>query len=59
MLKQKSALILLMLATLLLCSFSAVSAQEEQITITLSVWGMPWEDKIYTEFAIPKFGSSP
>jgi len=39
MLKQKSALILLMLATLLLCSFSAVSAQEEQITITLSVWG--------------------
>lgn len=55
MLKQKSALILLMLATLLLCSFSAVSAQEEQITITLSVWGMPWEDKIYTEFAIPKF----
>ena len=26
-----------------------------QVKIQLSVWGMPWEDQIYTKYAIPQF----
>ena len=32
-----------------------VSLAQEKTKIQLSVWGMPWEDDIYTKYAIPQF----
>src|SRR5690554_5640416 len=32
-----------------------VTQAQEPVELTMSVWGMPWEDRLYTEFAIPQF----
>jgi len=44
---------LIVLVTVMIMSMAG--GAQEQVTITMSVWGMPWEDKIYTDFAIPQF----
>lgn len=31
------------------------AAPEEVVTISMSVWGMPWEDLLYTDILIPMF----
>jgi len=44
------------LLVLMLCGiFVGVVQAQEKVELTMSVWGMPWEDKLYTDFAIPQF----
>lgn len=50
--KKRSFEFLMLVVLVVLVSGLAI-AQEEKIQ--LSVWGMPWEDAIYTQYAIPQF----
>lgn len=52
--RSRHQLILLIVLTTVLLSVVTAGAQEK-VVLRLSVWGMPWEDRIYTEFAVPQF----
>lgn len=52
---RKNMMLVFLVVVGLLLSASGAGLSQEPVTLTLSVWGMPWEDKIYTEFAIPQF----
>ena len=45
----------LLLALMCGVLFAGVLHAQEKVELTMSVWGMPWEDKLYTDFAIPQF----
>jgi len=49
--RQKSVCLMAVLVIL----FSGAVMAQGQVEIQLSVWGMPWEDQIYTKYAIPQF----
>lgn len=49
---MKKAVAILAFSCLL---FLAGCGKDDRTVISMSVWGMPWEDKLYTEIYIPEF----
>jgi len=54
-LRRHRVIVGLLLALMCGVLFAGVLHAQEKVELTMSVWGMPWEDKLYTDFAIPQF----